>query len=75
MYKRQIENRGFRIPTPRAETLAAIRSAIQPQKSATFRKGKTGGWRDHFTQEHKVLFKEIAGDLLIRLGYEHNNDW
>lgn len=70
-----IENRGFRIPTPRAETLAAIRSAIQPQKSATFRKGKTGGWRDHFTQEHKVLFKEIAGDLLIRLGYEHNNDW
>jgi hypothetical protein len=70
-----IESRGFRIPTPRAKALTMIHTAIQPQKSATFRKGKTGGWREHFTPEHKALFKEISGDLLLRLGYEEDNDW
>jgi hypothetical protein len=25
--------------------------------------------------EHKNLFKDVAGDLLVRLGYEENNDW
>jgi hypothetical protein len=70
-----IEARGFRIPTPRNEALALIQEAIRPDKSPTFRKGKAGGWREHFTQHHKALFKEIAGDLLIQLGYEHDNNW
>ena len=70
-----IERGSFKIPTDRASALAKIKDAIQPQKSATFRKGKSGGWREHFTEEHKRLFKDIAGDLLIKLGYEKNNDW
>jgi hypothetical protein len=37
--------------------------------------GKTSGWREHFTEEHKNLFKDIAGDLLVKLGYEKSNDW
>jgi hypothetical protein len=49
--------------------------AIQPKKSHTFRSGKTGGWREHFTEEHKTLFKEVAGELLVKLGYEKSNDW
>ena len=40
-----------------------------------FRKGKTGGWRNHFSDEHKQIFKDITGDLLIELGYETDNDW
>lgn len=43
--------------------------------SRTFRKGQIGGWRNHFTEEHKQAFKEVHGDTLIRLGYEKDYDW
>jgi hypothetical protein len=49
--------------------------SIQPKKSRTFRSGKTGAWHEYFSEEHKKLFKDVAGDLLVRLGYEKNNDW
>jgi sulfotransferase family protein len=55
--------------------LAALESSIDPSRSPTFRSGKTGEWKKYFTDEHKKLFKDAAGDLLIRLGYETNNDW
>lgn len=71
----QVEKTGYRIPTPRAEALNLLHEAIQPKKSKTFRAGKTGEWRKYFKPEHKALFKEVAGDLLIRLGYEQDNDW
>lgn len=66
-----------RVPlkAPRETMLAALESSINPHKSPTFRSGKTGEWEKHFTVEHKKLFKEVAGDLLVRLGYEENNDW
>ncbi len=71
----EVEKTGYRIPTPRDEALRILVEAIQPKKSRTFRSGKTGGWREHFTDEHKTLFKDVAGDLLVRLGYEQSNDW
>jgi hypothetical protein len=71
----EVERTGYRIPTPREKALSILVEAIQPRKSHTFRSGKTGGWREHFTEKHKALFKDVAGDLLIRLGYEKNNDW
>ena len=71
----EVEKTGYKIPTPRPKALAILVDAIQPGKSHTFRSGKTGGWREHFTDEHKKLFKDIAGDLLVSLGYEKNNDW
>jgi hypothetical protein len=71
----QVEKTGFRIPTAREKALEILIEAIQPKKSHTFRSGKTGGWKEHFTPEHKVLFKEVAGDLLVRLGYEQDNNW
>lgn len=55
--------------------LDSLESFINPTKSPTFRSGKTGEWKKHFTAEHKMIFKEVAGDLLIRLGYEKNKDW
>jgi sulfotransferase 6B1 len=71
----QVEKTGYKIPTPRKKALPILVDAIQPKKSHTFRSGKTGGWREHFTYEHKKLFKDVAGDLLVRLGYEKSNDW
>ncbi len=71
----EVEKTGYKIPTPRDKALAVLVESIQPRKSHTFRSGKTGGWREHFTEEHKKLFKEVAGDLLVRLGYEKSNDW
>lgn len=66
-----------RVPlqTPRQLILASLESAINPTKSPTFRSGKTGEWKKYFTDEHKKIFKDVAGDLLIRLGYEKTNDW
>jgi hypothetical protein len=70
-----VENTGYRIPTAREKAISVLVDAIQPRRSHTFRSGKTGGWREHFGDEHKRLFKDVAGDLLVRLGYEKNNDW
>ena len=55
--------------------LDSLESAINPTKSPTFRSGKTGEWKRHFTEDHKKIFKDVAGDLLIRLGFETNLDW
>jgi len=41
----------------------------------TFREGKIGAWKTHFTQEHKEAFKAIAGQMLIDLGYEQDLNW
>jgi len=71
----EVEKTGYQIPTPRDQAIAVLAEAIQPKKSHTFRSGKTGGWREHFTEEHKELFRDVAGDLLVRLGYEKSNDW
>jgi hypothetical protein len=71
----EVEKTGYKIPTPREKALSILVEAIQPKKSHTFRSGKTGGWREFFTSEHKSLFKDVAGDLVMKLGYEKTNDW
>jgi hypothetical protein len=71
----EVEKTGYEIPTPRDGALKVLVETIQPKKSQTFRVGKTGGWKEYFTEEHKALFKDVAGDLLVRLGYEENNNW
>jgi len=43
--------------------------------SHTFRKGQIGSWKEEFTEEHKKMFKDVAGKLLIELGYEKDMDW
>lgn len=71
----EVEKTGYKIPTPREDALSILVEAIQPRKSHTFRSGKTGSWKEFFTDEHKRLFKDVAGDLLARLEYEKSNDW
>jgi len=71
----EVAKTGYKIPTPRKVALSVLVDAIQPKKSHTFRSGKTGGWIHHFTKDNKKLFKDVAGDLLVRLGYEKDNDW
>jgi hypothetical protein len=71
----EVEKTGYRIPTPRQQAVSALLTGVQPKSSRTFRSGRTGSWREHFTAEHKRLFLDVAGDLLVRLGYEKSNDW
>ena len=71
----EVDKTGYKIPTPREKALENLIESIQPKKSHTFRAGKTGGWKTYFTEEHKTLFKDIAGDLVVRLRYEKSNDW
>lgn len=44
--------------------------------SATFSEGKIGSWKHYFTDEMKRAFKMADRDhVLVRLGYEVNDDW
>ena len=63
------------LEVPRHLILDSLESSINPRRSPTFRSGKTGEWRKHFSEEHKLLFKKVGGDLLVKLGYEKDNDW
>jgi sulfotransferase 6B1 len=53
----------------------AMAARVAPHKSHTFRSGKKAGWQKEFTPEHRRRFSEVAGDLLVQLGYEPNHDW
>ena len=44
--------------------------ATQPIYSSAY-----GRWRREFSEEDKELFKSLAGDLLVELGYESSDDW
>jgi hypothetical protein len=39
------------------------------------RKGISGDWKNYFNEEAKEVFKNYAGDLLIKLGYEEDLNW
>ncbi len=60
---------------PHDEAVDRIVAFIRPDRSGTFRRGMPGEWRAFFTPELKGLFKEVAGDILIRMGYEVHHDW
>lgn len=53
----------------------AGRESGQEDRKRFYRKGVAGDWKNHFSEEDKQVFKEIAGDLLIRLGYEQDMSW
>jgi hypothetical protein len=67
--------RGFGFSCAPETAIQILSQSIDPARSPTFRSGKIGDWRTSFTTEHISIFKEVTGDLLIRLGYEQNNDW
>lgn len=57
------------------ETIKHIARNVYDPQSATFRKGSTGDWKNHLTREHKEAFKQIAGQLIVDLGYEQDQEW
>lgn len=63
------------LQAPRQLIFDCLETSINPSKSPTFRSGKTGEWKKHFTEEHKRVFKNVAGDLLVKLGYEKDGNW
>ncbi len=38
-------------------------------------KGQAGNWRALFTADDKALFKQVAGETLLKWGYEKDNSW
>lgn len=44
-------------------------------RSHTFRKGTSGDWRNHFTDELRALYRDVAGEALVELGYESGPSW
>jgi len=59
----------------RFRSLAGGRKQGDEDVTSHYRKGRPGDWVNHFTDHHKILFKELYPDLLVRLGYESSNDW
>lgn len=53
----------------------AGRKAGEGDPRAFFRKGVSGDWRNHFTDDDRETYKQIAGNELIELGYVADNDW
>lgn len=59
----------------RFQSLAGGRQQGDEDVTNHFRKGRPGDWVNHFTSNHKTLFKKLYPDLLVKLGYESSNDW
>jgi hypothetical protein len=57
------------------ERLSKGRERGQEDTSSFYRKGVAGDWNNYFTERDKEIYKEEAGKLLIRLGYERDLDW
>lgn len=70
-----VVERGFQPKISRERALEVLMQSVHPEKSGTFRKGKPGGWKENFSEANKDIFKKVSGDLLIRLGYEQDQDW
>jgi hypothetical protein len=47
----------------------------QEDPSSFYRKGVAGDWKHLFDERDRQIYKEEAGELLIRLGYEKNGGW
>ncbi len=47
----------------------------QEDSKSFIRKGIVGDWKNHFTPESAQVFHDLAGDVLIELGYERDASW
>jgi hypothetical protein len=53
----------------------AGRERGQEDRKRFYRKGIAGDWKNHFDDGEKRIFKEVAGDMLVRLDYEKDLNW
>jgi hypothetical protein len=76
LQRRELQAIGAHIERPLSDMECdAVADSAWSTRSSTFRRGAVGDWRNHFTEDHKVAFKEVAGAELIALGYEQDDDW
>jgi hypothetical protein len=61
----------------RASTFERVASRRQGEEdsSSFFRKGVAGDWRGIFTERDREIYRTLAGDRLIEMGYESSDDW
>ncbi len=45
------------------------------QVSVHSRKGIAGDWKNYFSRDAAKIFNDLAGDTLVRLGYESDTNW
>jgi len=53
----------------------AGRERGQEDRKRFYRKGIAGDWKNHFSADDRRIFKDVAGDMLVTLGYEKDLDW
>jgi hypothetical protein len=53
----------------------AGRERGQEDRKRFYRKGIAGDWKNHFSADDRRVFKDIAGDMLVTLGYEKDLGW
>jgi len=41
----------------------------------SFRRGRIGGWREHFKAHHVAAFKRVANWALVHYQYERDDGW
>ena len=46
-----------------------VAAGVHAKGSATLRRGVIGDWKNHFTDEHRAAFAEVAGPQLVEWGY------
>ena len=51
------------------------RAQGEENRGSYLRKGQAGDWKNHFSRESAELFRKNYGDVLIRAGYESNDNW
>ena len=59
----------------RFENFSGGRQRGEEDPTSLVRKGIAGDWKNVFSDKDKQIFKQEAGDLLIQLGYEKDNNW
>lgn len=64
-----------RVYDHRFEKKTGGRSKGKENTDSHYRKGVAGDWANHFTPEHVAHFKERYADLLVKMGYETDDDW
>jgi hypothetical protein len=65
-----LESRGLPTKLTRAACKETLNRSMSPDRSPTFRKGASGGWREHFSDRNVTEFRTKTGELLSILGYE-----
>lgn len=57
------------------ERLSGGRKKGQENVNSHYRKGTPGDWRNHFSEGHKTAFKDKYNHVLVKLGYEKDDNW